>query len=95
MVYFIYRDRYIEHLLHQIEQLTAELNNIRHESYKEVSSLQRNILELRNEIFEKTRDLEEAIKEREELEVKLNEAALSSQAGSMVALQLAVSLDPL
>ena len=82
------RDRYIEHLLHQIEQMTAEMNRIRAESQRQVDSLRQNILDLELRLAEKDSELQEAIQGREDIERKLSEAAKSAQLGSVVQLQL-------
>ena len=41
------RDRYIEHLLHQIEQMTAEMNRNWEESKRQVDSLRQIIFDLK------------------------------------------------
>lgn len=86
----ISRDRYIEHLLHQLEQLSAELHKIRSEYNQATGELREEILNLELRLSEKESEIEEALKQKEDIERKLSEAAQSAQIGSVVQLQLDV-----
>lgn len=86
----ISRDRYIEHLLHQLEQLSAELHKIRVEYNQATGELREEILNLELRLSEKESEIEEALKQKEDIERKLSEAAQSAQIGSVVQLQLDV-----
>ena len=85
-----YRDRYIEHLLHQIEQLTTELEYVRMESLRQHEALQNKVADLEMKLSEKQLEVDEALKGKEDIEKKLSEAAQSAQEGSVVQLQLQV-----
>lgn len=85
-----HRDRYIEHLLHQLEQLSAELNKIRSDYNQEIGGLREEIFNLESRLAEKESEIEEALKQKEDIERKLSEAAQSAQIGSVVQLQLDV-----
>ena len=85
-----FRDRYIEHLLHQVEQLTSELNKIRLEYSQEIGDLRQEILYLETRLSEKEIEVEEALRQKEDIERKLGEAAESAQTGEVVRLQLDV-----
>nr|CAH0102529.1 unnamed protein product [Daphnia galeata] len=82
------RDRYIEHLLHQLEQLSAELRKVRTEYNQENRILRQELLNLEMRLSEKENEIEEAQKDKEDIERKLSEAAQSAQMGSVVQLQL-------
>ena len=85
------RDRYIEHLLHQIEQLSAELDLIRMENLRQNENLRDKLEEFELKLSEKQLELDEALKGKEDIETKLSEAAQSAQQGSVVQLQLQVT----
>ena len=85
-----YRDRYIEHLLHQIEQLTTELEYVRMESLRQSEALQHKLVEFEMRLSEKQLEVDEALQGKEDIEKKLSEAAQSAQEGSVVQLQLQV-----
>lgn len=82
------RDRYIEHLLHQIEQLTTELEYVRMESLRQSEALQHKLVEFEMRLSEKQLEVDEALQGKEDIEKKLSEAAQSAQEGSVVQLQL-------
>ena len=87
---FYFRDQYIEHLLHQVEQLSAELLKIRHDSQQEITELKQKILDMELRLAEKEFEVDEALKARQDIEGKLSEAAKSAHLGSVVQLQLQV-----
>ncbi|XP_059350126.1 huntingtin-interacting protein 1-like isoform X2 [Daphnia carinata] len=82
------RDRYIEHLLHQLEQLSAELRKVRAEYNQETGILRQELLNMEIRLSEKENEIQEAMKDKETIERKLSEAAKSAQMGSVVQLQL-------
>lgn len=84
------RDRYIEHLLHQLEQLSAEVRKIRSESQRQIGEMQAALQELEVRLAERESELVDALKGKEDIERKLSEAAQSAQLGSVVQLQLQV-----
>lgn len=86
----IFRDRYIEHLLHQLEQLSAELKKVRSDYYQDTTELRQEMLNLELRLSEKETEIQEALKQKEEIERKLSEAAQSAHIGSVVQLQLDV-----
>jgi hypothetical protein len=90
LISYLFRDRYIEHLLHQLEQLSAELRKVRTEYNQENRILRQELLNLEMRLSEKENEIEEAQKDKEDIERKLSEAAQSAQMGSVVQLQLDV-----
>jgi len=82
------RDRYIEQLLHQMEQLSTELLKTRHESQHQMGAMHKKVVDLENRLSEKETEVEEALKGKQDIENKLSEAAQSAQLGSVVQLQL-------
>ena len=84
------RDRYIEQLLHQMEQLSTELLKTRHESQHQMGAMHKKVVDLENRLSEKETEVEEALKGKQDIENKLSEAAQSAQLGSVVQLQLQV-----
>lgn len=87
------RDRYIEHLLHQLEQLSAELRKVRADYNQETGLLRQELLNLEIRLAEKENEIEEAMKDKKTIERKLSEAAKSAQMGSVVQLQLDVTIE--
>lgn len=77
-------------MLHQIEQLTAELEHIRMENLRHSEDLQDKLNEFELKLSEKQLEIDEALKGKEDIERKLSEAAQSAQQGSVVQLQLQV-----
>lgn len=85
-----YRDRYIEHLLHQVEQLSAELNHTRAEYSLDTENLRREILSIELRLCERESEVEEAMQQKFDIEKKLRDAAQSVQVESLVQLQVDV-----
>jgi len=73
-----------------MEQLSSELLKIRHESQYQMGVMHQKILELENRMSEKEKEVEEALKAKQDIENKLSDAAQSAQLGSVVQLQLQV-----
>ena len=88
----VFRDRYIEHLLHQLDQLSAELEKVRAIYNQETGDLRQELLNLEMRLSEKELEIEEALKQKEDIEAKLTKAAQSAQMGSVVQLQLDVTM---
>jgi hypothetical protein len=73
-----------------LEQLSAELRKVRTEYNQENRILRQELLNLEMRLSEKENEIEEAQKDKEDIERKLSEAAQSAQMGSVVQLQLDV-----
>lgn len=85
-----FRDRYIEHLLHQVEQLSTELHEARSECQRKIEDMKQSLEELAARLSEKEVEVELALQGKEDIERKLKEAASSAHHGSLVQLQLQV-----
>lgn len=74
-----------------MEQLSAELKKVRDAYNQDTGDLRQEILTLEMRLSEKEIEIEEALKQKEDIERKLSEAAQSAQMGSVVQLQLDVT----
>lgn len=73
-----------------MEQLSVELRKVRADYIQDTELLRQELLNLEIRLSEKENEIQEAMKDKENIERKLREAAQSAQMGSVVQLQLDV-----